>query len=288
MLEFYGRAGFRVATTPGAHWYVPGRRFWKSFPCAAPVDPAPGDLAALARAEGVLGVEYFNDRGAGVRTGLWTLRDARYSLDSLQRQHRRHVERGLERAAVREIAFDELAHAGLEANRQWLARTRHDDPHLADPARWRALCDAGARTSGAFAFATLDVAGRAEAYLVGFVAGPVAYGLVSKSLDAARATGANHALYFAYAQAMIRRPGIEAVTLGLQTLPAQPGVERMKRHAGFSLEGVDLALVLRPAFRAIVSSGAARLAVRAGERLFGPTPAVRRVGALQALLRASA
>lgn len=285
--EFYERAGYRVTTTPGASWYAPGHRVYRNFPCGATAAPSPEDVATLCRDRGVIGVEIGNDRGVGVPTGVWTLRDRAYDARHVQRQFRQHLARALERETVHEVAFDELFREGAAANRQTLARHASDSHHLADPQRWRMLCDAGRQTPGAVAFATVGPDGL-SAYLVGFVVGATCYGLVSHSIDAARHAGSNHALFFSYAKTMISRPGIAAVTLGLQALPPIPSLDQIKRHAGFRLEPFHLALVLRPAYRALLESPAAALALRGGARVFGAHPALRRAEALRQMIRATA
>src|SRR3954447_12173874 len=91
MREFYERAGYRVTTTKAGHWYVPGSRGWKNFPCGQTIAPSADEVAALARRQGMLGVEFFNARGIGVQSGLWMLRDPSYGAHSLRRQFRQHV-----------------------------------------------------------------------------------------------------------------------------------------------------------------------------------------------------
>jgi len=287
MLEFYERAGYRVTTTPGAYWYVPGGRVWKNFPCGHTIAPSADEIAALARRRGMLGVEFFNARGIGVRSGLWMMRDQFYGLHSLQRQFRQHVERALEREQVREIAFGDLFRLGALANGESLARLGRDPHHLSDPQRWRRLCEAGAATPGAGALASFDAHGTLTAYLIHFVAGTTCYGLISQSVDAARHAGSNHALYFTYTHTMIRRPGIVAVSIGLQSTPPLVDVDRMKRHAGYRLESFDVAVVVRPAARVLLTSAAARLAIRAGVRVLGRTAALRRAEALREMIRAT-
>jgi hypothetical protein len=68
MRDFYERAGYRVATTAGADWYVPGQRVCKSFPCGKAVAPAAEEVAELCRRKAIVGVEFCSARGIGVRT----------------------------------------------------------------------------------------------------------------------------------------------------------------------------------------------------------------------------
>jgi hypothetical protein len=286
MREFYERAGYRVATTPGADWYVPGGRVYKNFPCGKTVFPAPGEIAGLCRHPGIIGVEFYNGRGVGVESGMWMVRDPSYGLHSLQRQFRQQLLQAAAREQVREIGFDELFRLGPRANAETLARLGFDDPHVSDPRNWRRLCRAGAETPGAGAFASFGPDGL-TAYLVHFIVGETCYGLLSKSLLAARRSGANHALYYAFAHTMIRRPGIRAVSIGTQSVPPVEGVDRMKRHAGYRFEPFAVAAFLRPAAKALVTSAAGGLAVRAGARVFGDRGPIRRARALRDLIHAT-
>ena len=286
MREFYERAGYRVAKTAGGDWYVPGNRVYKNFPCGKAVLPTADEIAGLCRHKGIIGVEFYNTCGIGVESGIWVVRDVSYGLHSLKRQYRQRLLRTLERESVREIDFDELFRLGTAANRESLARLGLDDRRLSDPASWRRLCTAGERTPGAGAFASFGPNGL-TAYLIYFIAGETCYGLISKSIDAAREAGSNYALYYAYTQAMIRRSGIAAVTIGVQSIPPLEGVDRMKRHAGYHLEPYEVAVFLRPAARTLVTSATAALAIRVGERILGHKDAFRRARALCHMLHAT-
>ncbi len=286
MREFYARAGYRVASTECAHWYVPGQRVWKNFPCGRTILPAQHEARALSRERGMIGIEFYNAHGIGARSGYWVVRDKGYGLHSLQRQFRQRLARAHGHETVRVIGFDELHRLGVAANRDSLARLDYDDPHLSDPTQWRRLCDAGAHTEGAGVVASFGRDGL-TGYLIHFVAERTSYGLISKSVAAARTAGSNHALYFGYTRAMIGRSDIDAVTLGVQALPPQDGVDRMKRHAGYVLEPFHVAVLLRPAADALLMSGATALTLEVAERLFGARPALRRTRALRALIGAT-
>ena len=222
----------------------------------------------------------------GVSSGIWVVRDPAYGLHSLQRQFRQRLLLTLQSEHVRPIGFDELFRLAGPANRQSLARLGYSDPHLSDPTLWRRLCMAGKETPGAGAFACFGAQGVAS-YLIYFICGDTCYGLVSKSIDAARASGSNLAVYFTYAQSMIRQPGIAAVSIGAQTVPPKAGLDRIKRHAGYRLQPHDMAVCLRPAARLLLSSAAGGLAMRVGARMFGPGPALDRAQTVRAMVRAT-
>jgi hypothetical protein len=163
---------------------------------------------------------------------------------------------------------------------------KYSDPHLSDPQMWQRLCKAGEQTPGAGAFASFGPRGL-TAYLIYFIVGDTCYGLISKSLDTARSSGSNNALYFTYTQAMIRHPGISAVAIGAQTVPPLTGLDRIKRHAGYELQPCDVAVYLRPAARVLIASAAGGLAMRLGARLLGSSAALDRAQALRAMVRAT-
>jgi hypothetical protein len=286
MREFLERAGYRTARTASADWYVPGDSVYKSFPYGRMVLPAPDETAALVRQRGIVGIEFLNGRGIGVASGFWVMRDPAYGLHSLQRQFRQRLTRVLAAETVRPIGFDELARLGMEASRQSLARLRYVDRHLADPTLWRKLCAAGESTPGAGAFASFGAQGLTS-YLIYFVVDGTCYGLVTKSVDAARERGSNLALYYTYTREMIRRPGIGTVAFGAQAVPPLADLDRIKRHAGYALHPCAVAVVLRPAAHALVASPAGGLAMRVGTRLFGPRSYLARAQALRAMVRAT-
>ncbi|HVN27190.1 MAG TPA: hypothetical protein VMT64_01820 [Candidatus Binataceae bacterium] len=278
--EFYRRAGYRVATTLNADWYVPGGRVYRSFPCGKLVAPTREEIDELSRQRGILGVEFHNAHRLGVASGIWTIRDRDYSPHSVTRQYRQQIHRAAAHEVVREIDFDELHRLGMRANHETLARQHHHDAHFSDPRKWRRLCEAGTGTPGAGVFASFDER-ELTGYLIYFIVDGTSHGLATKSLDAARHTGSNHLLYFEYAHTMIRREGIDAVEIGAQWVPPMAGVDRIKRHAGFQLEPYHVAVFLRPAARTMLLSACASLALRAGEHLLGATDGLGRAHALR-------
>ena len=285
--EFYQRAGYRVTSTRSADWYVPGGRIYRSFPCGTLVTPNENEIAELASQRGIFGIEFHNGNGIGVPSGIWMMRDRGYGPHSVTRQYRQQMTRALRREVVREIGFDELHRLGMRANIETLTRQNHGDVHFSDPAQWRQLCEAGASTPGAGVFAIFGPHALI-AYLVYFIVDGISHGLMTKSLDEARQGGSNHALYFHYAYAMIRRPEIEAVEFGAQWVPAMESVDRIKRHAGYRLEPYHVAVFLRPAARTLLLSGAASLALKAAREIFGPSDGIDRAEALRHMAHATA
>jgi hypothetical protein len=278
--EFYRLAGFRVASTSTADYLVPGSHLYQGFPIGPMPLPAAEEIAALCHHSGILGVEVINDRGVGVPGGLWARRDPSYGERSLQRQFRQHVEHAKSTQTVREIDFDDLYRWGLESNRETLRRQQRDDLYFSSHQRWKQLCDAGRRSSGAGVFATFS-ADELTTYMVYFIVGDTCYGLFSKSRTQARKTGANHLLYFIYTQTMLRRPGITGVTAGLQTIPPLDTVDRFKRHAGYSLEPHHTGVFLRPWFRGLLQSRLADAGLRLSARLLGPKQGLSRIQAVR-------
>lgn len=286
MREFYERARFPVAATASAEWLVPGDRVWRSFPCGRTVAPGDDEIDELRRRPGIAAVEWFNDAGVGVETGIWVVRDPAYDEHRVRRTYRQRLHRALESETVEQIEFADLHRLGRRANEETLARQRKRNPHLTDPVLWRALCEAGRATPGAGALATLGPEGL-TAYLLFFVLDGVAHGLISKSLDVARERGSNHLLYFTYARTLVRREGIRAVSIGARAVPPLEGVDRMKRHAGYELERSHLAVVLAPLAGALLGNRLAPLVLRAGQRVLGPGDPLDRAEALRAAAAAT-
>ena len=284
--EFYERAGFRIARSASADWYVPGKRVYRNFPAGHPVAPAADEIAELSHHSGIFGIEFVNASGVGVQTGLWALRDSSYDWHSLQRQFRQHAVRALSRERVQEIGFDDLFRLGRSANLDTLRRQKRQDRHFSDPVLWRQLCDAGKHTKGAGVFASMRPEGL-SAYLVYFIVGDTCHGLFSKSRNQARNAGSNHALYFIYSRTMIRRSEISRITTGPQAIPPNTPVDRFKKHAGYHLEPYHFAVLLRPRVSTLLLSRPAGALIRAAERLFGSRQILRRAHALRYAVRAT-
>jgi hypothetical protein len=284
--EFYERAGFRVARTANADWYVPGKRVYRSLPVGHALAPAADEIVELTHHSGILGIEFVNASGVGVQSGLWTLRDSSYDWHSLQRQFRQHALRALSCESVHEIGFDDLFRLGMSANLDTLRRQKRQDRHFSDPVLWGRLCDAGKHTKGAGVFAIMRSDGL-NAYLVYFIVGDTCHGLFSKSRNHTRNTGSNHALYFMYSRTMIRRTEISMVTTGPQAIPPNVLIDRFKRHAGYQLEPYHFAVLLRPRVSTLLLSAPAGVLIRTGERLFGSSDILQRAHALRYAVRAT-
>lgn len=288
LAAFYERAGFDVRRTPHALWQAaPGRRLYRSLPIDRPVRPDASDEERIFRHGAALGIEFTTEPGRGAASSHFVVRDPGYGLHSLKRQFRQHVRRGLERCVVREIDFGDLERHGAAANRASLARQARAVPHLLDPRLWRRYCDAGRRTPGAGVLASFTD-GILAAYLVFFRVDDVVHGLQMMSRTDLWAHRPNHLLYYSFAHAMIRRWGVQAVSVGLGSLPPAPERDRFKRAAGFAAEPCAIGIRLRPWAHRFARVRAPDWALGAAARLLGTRVGAARARSILTAARATA
>lgn len=202
------------------------------------------ELQGVLRQSGRWAVLANTTHPTGYETSAFVVRDKGYGLHSLQQQFRRHVQRHAASCEVRPLSWPELATRGWRVNRNALARVGYRSSALVDPVKWAALCGEADRVGFEAWGCWCD--GELAAYITLLTVGGVTEGYLMNWDDRYREVRPACALYFGFTQAVIARPGITAITVGRQALPAHPGVDRFKRHAGYVEEKVPLAVVLHP------------------------------------------
>jgi hypothetical protein len=286
LADFYRDAGFRVVSTPSAFWYAQSSQIYRSLPFERAIRPSPEEAREALRRCGALGLEFATDSGFGLSRGTYVLRDPAYGFGSLQRQCRQNVRKGLKLCEARQIDFDELCRLGRPAILATCERQRRRIEPYVVPDAWRRYCDAGRACPQAGAHGCF-VGGELAAWLVHFVEDGLCSGIAMMSQTRWRDRGTNHVLYYAFARDMIRRDDVEAVTLGLESLPAAPARDAFKRHLGFRLEPGAIGLILHPwARRILLGPGSAR-ALGLVSRLSGGRLASDRIEGVVSTARAT-
>lgn len=245
-LEAYARAaGHPARTQLGVVWIDVGRFTTLAYPSMRALTLSKRELQAVLRRTGRWAILANTTFPTGHEASVFVVRDKAYGLHSLQQQFRRHVQRHADRCEVRPLGWAELAVHGWQVNRNALARIGYRSSVLVDPVRWAALCGEAERCG--FEAWGCWCAGQLAAYITVLTTGGVAEGYLMNWDDRHRELRPACALYHGFTRALISRPEVTAVTVGRQALPAHPGVDRFKVHAGYREEKVPLAVVLHPA-----------------------------------------
>jgi hypothetical protein len=246
LAEFHLRRGTAFHPGPRALWCPAGAFSIYSAPSSLTVAIDRSEMeSALLATRRLLAIAPV-PRETGLAGKAFILRDKAYGLQSLQRQFRQQVKSSARHCEVEPIDWRSLSSAGLPVNRALRLRDRHSS--LAMENTWHRFCEAAADIRGLEAWGVFT-AGELIAYIVILEWNGFCHGLYMNWSGARPEWHPTHLLYYETARAIMARPSVQAFSTGRQTIPANPGLDRFKAHAGFAPETVHLAVVAHPRWR---------------------------------------
>ncbi len=273
--------GHRVHERPDIDWVEVGALSLSAVPSTSVIDPPDAEIDRLLGASGRIAATFVS-AARGVPATAWWVRDPEYGPESTQRQFRQNLRRAEDRVGVRSLSWEEFRTLGLSVHRDALAARGDQGAPTLKTAGWESLCEAAEATAGMEAtgcFVDATLAG----YIVSWTSGGLCEGLLADIAPRFADLRPAHHLYHGFAAGMIRRPGVQGVTVGRTSIPARSSLDAFKRHAGFRPEAIRLAAVLHPRFRWWLSSAILRGALHTADRLVGGRlPALGNVAVLDA------
>jgi hypothetical protein len=282
LARFAAARGLPVLDAGGVLWARTDRAMFRSLPQEACVDPDLDDVRRALRSVRGLGAVYPTVTRPGWPLGLHAAFPARYSIQSVEPNHRRQVRKGTEASEIRHLDPDELFALGHELNLETMARQRRYDPEFGDLARWRRMMDAardcpGVGLSGAF------VGGKLAAFWIWCRDGSWLHLLYKMSRTEHLIHRAGVALDFWMITRAAPDLGAEAVSNSFLTVfRAGESLDRYKRAMGFETIPHRRAVVFHPALHPVLVSPVGRAAAEVATRL---RPASTRLEGLSKLLR---
>jgi hypothetical protein len=248
---FHRQRGTPFWQTPNALWLPAGSFSLYAAPSSLPTAADRPEMETALCASKRLVALATSTRPTGLVANAFILRDKNYGPHSLQRQFRQQVKKAAQHCGVEPLDWPTLSRLGLPVNRALLARGRERRSRLATEAPWRRFCEAAQSTPGLEAHGVFG-ARELLAYIVTLEWNGFCHGLHMHWSGARPEWHPTHLLYFETARALITRPEVEAFSTGRQILPANPGLDRFKTHAGFAPEPIPLAVVTHPRWRPIL------------------------------------
>lgn len=248
LVDFHRLRGNPFWQTPKALWLPAGSFSIYAAPSSLPTAADRSEMESALIASRRLVALATSTRSTGLTSNAFILRDKNYGPHSLQRQFRQQVKKAVQHCGVEPIAWPSLSRSGLAVNRALLARGRGRRSRLAAESDWRTFCEAAQATPGMEAWGVFG-AGELLAYIVVMQWNGFCHGLHMHWGGTRPQWHPTHLLYFEAARALIARPEVTAFATGRQTLPANPGLDRFKIHAGFAPEKIHLAVVSHPRWR---------------------------------------
>lgn len=264
LAPFFRAMGHRTWSRLGSLWIDAGRFSLVTIPCNVVVTASRADVSGLLRDTGRLVAIAVVAEATGVAGGDYWVRDRAYSLRSLQRQFRQQILRRRHRLQVRPVPWGELRGSGLRVNLDTMERRGLRMQRCTTARGWSEVCEVAATIPGLEATGCF-VDGILAAFLVSWIADGNCWGLIMHRDGRFRATGAANAMAFEFTRTMLARPGVAAVTLGRGWFPAEPTIDRFKRHAGYVEEPKPLAVVLHPRWERLLRSPLTHASIRAAD-----------------------
>jgi hypothetical protein len=242
---YHERLGKRIVWCDGVPFSEYRRRFLWSLPRFRPYDLGRADVRRVL-ARGALGAIAITSETTP-REAAFCVSHPEYGLATLQKQTRNRVRRGLERCAVREVGWDEMAAKGLAINREALVRQRRAS-FLGDEAWWRRQCEvsaafAGVRVWGAYVGDDLAAYVHVIVHAGAGGARPVAEIIHFMSDNRHLKSYPNEALVFTVTSDLLAA-GCSQVLLGSGS--DDPNLLAWKRHMGYVIETSCYHLVANP------------------------------------------
>lgn len=261
LADLFEAQGHKTYSAMGVLWIDAGRLSLISIPSATPVAAAREEVDDLLRKSRRAMVIFPTSIATGVPSGTFWVRDHEYGLHSLQRQFRQHVQRAAKDCCVRPIDWDTLRTKGRNCEIFSMQRRGAKVSSTVSLTDWECFCDVGAATANLEPWGCFH-GDDLLAYLIAHSRGGVCEAFLLRRSEAALPFRAVHLLFYEFTRAMMRRQEITAVTLGREWFPPNPSLSRFKRHAGYHIEEMQIAVVLNPSFRFLLGNIFTRTALR--------------------------
>ena len=265
LAKFLQLRGRRVVEACGIRWYSVKNGLYMSLPYQLEPCLEPRQVEEMLKSIGALGVRFPSRSRPGLPSGLYVCRQRDYDFDSVKRQFRAHVRRGLATCEVRRVREQELLRQGHPLNLQTMERQGRYDPEFGDLDRWERFVHAIGQCPeivpmGAFSN------DRLLAYAITCREDGWFHVLHQMSRSDALDQHPNHTLTFALTREIATNPEIEAVCLGYKALLDQDGLHQYKKRFGYEMIEQNSVIQLRPAAAALLSNRYSIHAVQALRR----------------------
>lgn len=239
IVSFFASRGHRVVQTASCWWYNEYRRdrMLQSFPIHRQVNPSADEMAEVfSNFPKALGFRFItSEQSKGQKSFIWAIRRP-YELSGLSANNRSHIRRGLKRCQVRSMSFAELEQLGREA---------HDDTMKRhDVAAFSLGFDRSLQNCSAYEAWGAFVEGHLASYMVTLWVEDWVHILVNRSVSSYLKFYPNNAMIFSVVSELLERPGVSAVSYGLEPLNGLESLEHFKLGMGFVKEPVCQRIVV--------------------------------------------
>ncbi len=242
----YAGMGYRVVAMDGTLWRSAGRLALTSEPSGAVHRGTEAGIRAMLRRERRLAAIFCTEHPSGRTVPHFSLTAGQSAVATVQRQFAQHVRRAAAHGVVRSLDWAEWDRHALACDRASLARHGTAAAPCLEPDGRRRLAEVAARDSSLVLYGYVTQGGEIAAYLLCRIEAGICQGLFMHWDDARAALRPTHLLYHAARQALLARPDVALLRIGRQAVPANPGLDRFKRHAGFAATPCHVGVLVHP------------------------------------------
>ena len=250
--EWLRRQGHHVFRTESSYWYDAGPRVLQAFPYHWLIQSSEEELRKLFLHSNVIALRYSTGIAAsrGKVSYHVVCEDSKYNLESLRRQTRQNVRRGLGHSSIERIPISRLAAEGWRLQQDTM--DRQGRAGSMSEAEWRQLCSAADGLPGVEAWGAV-VEGELAASLITVRVDDVCDVPYAQSHRKFLSKYVNNALFFSVCREMLSRPGLKSIFFNVQSLDASESVDEFKFRMNFTAKPVRQCVAFHPVLRPFVN-----------------------------------
>jgi hypothetical protein len=277
--RFMELRGYRVVEHAGTLWHAAGFGMYMSFPYHRRLDLDPAEAGGVVRAIRAFGIRYPSLRWGGMPSGLYVCRNKQYDVESLHRNFRVHVRKGLPQWEIRTVNEEELLTQALAINRETMKRQKRFDAEFGDAARWSRFVEA-IQKSPCISAVGAFVSSRLGCYAItcledGWL--EVLYKMSSFEFDHLHPC---QVLDYHLTRRVATDASVDAVSMGWAPLVALQGLHDYKVRMGYTFEPQASVIRLRPSAEVLLHNRFSLRALRFAQENFPDSQRLARVCAV--------
>jgi hypothetical protein len=235
--EWLRRQNLKVVCTESSWWHSQVRGVFQAFPYHQLIQPSDAELNELTRKHGAIALRYSapieSEKGSPSYHVVYT--GSEYGFNSLGGYARKNVRRGLKHSIVQPISLDRYIREGWALRVDTLARQKRALREARDD--WERIYAAIADLSG-FEIWGAEIGDRLAATVVIFRLDNWYYMVYQQCHSDFLRAHAPNALSFTVTEELMRRPRVEGIFYGMQSLDAPPSVDEFKFRMGYEARPV--------------------------------------------------
>jgi len=227
-LEWLQRQGHHIYQSQSSYWYDAGPRVVQAFPHHKLIKPSEQELNKLLIKNGLLALRYSLPVNSlkGMASYHVVLHEP-YDFESLPRQARSSIKKGMNNFQVQQIPFERLAEEGWVLQQDTLDRQgRLKSMNQSD---WRKICLSASGLPGFEAWSAISFGELAAAQIIARVGNTacVPYAICHRKF---LRDHVNNVLFFTVSKDLLSRSGITNIFYCLHSLDAPTSVDQFKNR----------------------------------------------------------